>query len=318
MTRETVGYSNTITGYGYKSLASSGADVALAHNVVVFGTLLKWDQSDLLPITSFGRPIVKRLESASGYSYADVDLTKEYWDQGYVPPYGGSWDMGAVVHIEREFLFLRNLETTVILDRITTGDVVRGVDTGVSAANEVNTFLLHSEVDPTLEDATHVTITNGDQVLRMTTLVPANPTRRVINEQDCTGCSAGIGQYRIELDTSGAAQRYFLNVLQARTNTDADLTASVVDSNAGDPTSGTFTVTLHPATGSDTTIVFNKGQTVSGTETVNLAGAGVTNIKTSVQGITYTDNGPVWDGQSGGSTTITGKLGSGWKGLVVK
>jgi len=39
----------------------------------------------------------------------------------------------------------------------------------------------------------------------------------------------------------------------------SDLQASVVDSNSGSTTSGTFTVTLHPSTGSDTVIVFNKG-----------------------------------------------------------
>jgi hypothetical protein len=202
-------------------------------------------------------------------------------------------------------LFLRNLETTVILDRITTGNVVRGIDTGLSAANQVNTFLLHSEVDPTLEDATHITITNGDQALRMTTLVPANPTRRVIDEDNCSGCSAGIGIYRIELDTSGSAQRYFLNVLQARASNGQNITATVVDSAPADPLAGTFTVTLHPATGADTVVVFNKGQTSVG-GTVSLAGGQAVNLRAGVQTISYTDNGPVWLNATCGDASCSG------------
>jgi hypothetical protein len=294
LTRETTGYCNAIAGYGYRVLGN-GIDQTgcgdgkglLAHNIVVFGTPLYTDDIQLMP-SRFDEPTVLRIESATGYSYANVDLTGRYKWSGY-PQY----ERGAVVHVERELLFLRELETTIILDRITTGDVIRGVDTGLSAANQVNTFLLHSEVDPTLEDATHITITNGTQVLRMTTLVPANPTRRVINEQSCSGCTLGIGQYRIELDTSGAAQRYFLNVLQARAGDGQNITASVVDSAPGNLLSGTFTVTLHPATGPDTTIVFNKGQTSSG-GSVNISGAGVVNLRSDVQTISYTDNGPVW------------------------
>ena len=164
---------------------------------------------------------------------------------------------------------------------------------GLSAENEVNTFVIHFETNPTLEDAAHLTATNGAQALRLTTLVPAAPTRRVINEQSCSGCSAGVGQYRVELDTSGNAQRYFLNALQGRDATAGNIVASVVDSAPSSPATGTFTVTLQPSVGAATTVVFNKGQTSSG-GTVNLAGAGVTALRTGVQTISYTDSGPVW------------------------
>ena len=40
-------------------------------------------------------------------------------------------------------------------------------------------------------------------------------------------------------------------------------------------------------------VVFEKGQTSSG-GTVDLAGAGATALGAGVQGITYTDGGPVW------------------------
>jgi hypothetical protein len=190
-----------------------------------------------------------------------------------------------VVHVERELLFLRGLETTIVLDRLTTG-----ASSGVTAASQVNTFILHSETNPTMEDVQHLTITNGTQVLRATTLVPAgSPRRQVVNEGN-----PGKGQYRIETDgATGNAQRYFLHVLQARDTSGSNLTASLVDSNPGDPTTGTFTVTLHPASGADTVVVFNKGQT-SRAGTVNLAGAGALPLRTDVQPITYGDDGPAW------------------------
>jgi hypothetical protein len=290
LTRESTGYSNTITGYAGTDTLDQASESAIAHNVPVFhAALATWGPR--LPSRTAGHAVVRRLESRTGYAYADVDLTNRYlWDSGH-----SHLSTGAAVHVGRELLFLRNLETTVILDRLTTGNVTNSdsADYGTTAANEGTTFLIHFETNPTLEDATHLTATNGTQALRMTTLVPSNPTRRVVNEQSCSGCSAGIGQYRVEIDATGAAQRYFLHVLQARDAGGANITASVVDSAPGNPTTGTFTVTLHPSAGADTIIVFNKGQTSSG-GTVNLAGAGATALAGGVQGIGYTDAGPVW------------------------
>ncbi len=293
LSRETTGYDDIITGYGYQNVVSDSVDDILAHNCILFGTPLSPAGSDqglaLMPGRPQGQTPVLRLDSQPGYVYADVDLTPQYlWTSEY-----SQYNSGAAVHVERELLFLRDLETTLVFDRLTTGNVTSGSDTGVTAANEVNTFLIHFETNPTLEDATHMTATNGTQALRVTTLVPSAPVRRVINEQSCGGCSKGIGQYRVELDTSGTAQRYFLNVLQARDATADNIVATVVDSAPASPTTGTFTVTLQPATGAATVVVFNKGQTSSG-GSVNLAGTALLTLRAGVQSISYTDSGPVW------------------------
>jgi hypothetical protein len=289
ISRETTGYSNVIAGYSgtdTRDTTTGSPGGALAHNIVVFGApLATWGPR--LPTVVRGDSVVRRLQSAAGFTYADVDLTNRYlWDTGHA-----SLETGAVVHVERELLFLRSLETTVVLDRLTTGAPTQGDDAGKTAAQVTNTFLLHSEASPTLEDTTHVALTNGTQVLRATTLVPAAPIAvRVVNEG--VGLNK-VGQYRIEIDTSGAAQRYFLHVLQARGTADGNVDASVLDSSPLTPASGTFTVTLHRAVGGDTVIVFNKGQTSSG-GSLDLAGAGAAALSAGVQGITYTDGGPVW------------------------
>jgi hypothetical protein len=60
---------------------------------------------------------------------------------------------------------------------------------------------VHFETSPTVDSAGVLSV-NGDQALRVTTLLPTSPNYRVVNE----GVSAGkAGQYRLEIDTSGAA-----------------------------------------------------------------------------------------------------------------
>jgi hypothetical protein len=291
VTRETSGYSGSwsFAGYGGRTLGNekSHPGTPLAHNVVIFGTPLYHDDVGLMPSATKGNSEMRRLESRPVYVYTDVDLTKLYLWRENAPH-----DRGAVVHVERELLYIRPLETTVILDRVTAGDVTKGKDAGLAAASQVNTFLIHFETNPTLEDASHLTAVNGDQALRMTTLVPANARRRVINESNCAGCSK-YGQHRVEVDTSGAAQRYFLHVLQARDAAAANIEARVTDSAPRDPEAGTFTVTLHPRSGADTVLVLPKGRRGAG-GTIAIAGAAPVRLTNEVATIAYTDDGPVW------------------------
>jgi hypothetical protein len=66
------------------------------------------------------------------------------------------------------------------------------------------------------------------------------------------------------------------------------LTPGVVDSIPGNPSSGTFTITLD----GNNSVVINKGIASSGG---SIKAAGSTKaLATAVQGMTITDNGPVW------------------------
>jgi len=64
-------------------------------------------------------------------------------------------------------------------------------------------------------------------------------------------------------------------------------------------------VTLTPGVGSATTIVFNKGETSSG-GTINVAGTGAVSLASTVEQISYTDNGPVWGAGPGPPTGVSG------------
>jgi hypothetical protein len=251
--------------------------VALAQDV---------NAAQTMPAPQLGTPVVNRLETETNYFYADVDLTNLYlWNSDH-----SAFNTGVVGHVEREYIYVRSLETLVVLDRILTANQTH--DGSLTAAQVVTSFLTHFETNPTITDSNDYYSTNGIEVVRQTVLIPASATYRVINENSCSGCSTN-GQYRVEVDNSGAAQRYSLDVLQSSASGTGAVTATVVDSNSGSTTSGTFTVTLAPAAGSSTVIVFNKGETSSG-GTINVAAGGAVNLTSSVEAIAYTNNGPVW------------------------
>jgi len=273
-----------------------------AHNVPIFTNVALGQGSNpifAMPTVYKSGPTVKRLETQPGYFYSNVDLTGGYLlDTGH-----SDLDTGAVQHVEREFLYVRGLETLVVFDRILTGNQTFGTPGGLTAAQVVTSAITHFETLPT-RAGNVFTSTNGTQVVRQTVLVPAAITNpRIINE-DCVGCrrvdpQTGlpegpiVGQFRLEVDNSGVPQRYLLNVIQPRSNTQGDVAATVADSAPSDPNTGTFTVRLHPSSGADTVIVLNKGQTSVG-GTIDVAGAGAVNLRTTVQQITYSDSGPAW------------------------
>jgi hypothetical protein len=125
----------------------------------------------------------------------------------------------------------------------------------------------------------------------VTTLVPANPVYRVIDEHN--GNSYDVEQWRLEVDSSGAAQGYFLNVIQARDQTGANLASSVAE----DATSYTITV-VHPTKGK-AVATFSKGMTTAGGTFGYTADSATTPLSAAllagVQGLHVTNDGPVWD-----------------------
>jgi hypothetical protein len=288
--RESNGYDDIITGTpNIDSNVNQNSDSPLAHNVPAFTNVTLGQGADptyMMPDVFSSLPAVNRLDTETAYFYADVDLTGVYlWNSG-----NSSNNTGVVGHVEREYIYARPLETLVVLDRILTANQTKYGS--LTASQVVTSFLTHYETNPTITDSNHYSVTNGSEILRQTVLVPASATYRVINENSCSGCST-TGQYRVEVDNSGAAQRYSLDVLQSSASGTGSVTASVSDSNSGDPTTGTFTVTLTPSVGSATIIVFNKGETSSG-GTINVAATGAVNLASGVENISYTDNGPIW------------------------
>jgi len=276
LARETVGYADSIVGYAGGAAVDTEAPVA--HNTLLFegmGTVGYYHHV----------PQMLRLSSSSVANYAAVDLTGVYdvndeWAHREAEvgnPYAG--------RVVRETLFIRPLETLVVFDRVESGQNDASVD---------KTFLIHFPSNPVLTGNTW-SATSGTQALRVSTLVPANPTRRVIDErgpirQDGT-YPYRVGQFRGEIETNGQVVSHFLNVVQARAVTGgADLQLTLNE------TSTAYTVTMvHPTRGS-AVVTFEKGITSSGGSFGYAASGAVTQtpLRAGVQAMTVTPSGPVW------------------------
>jgi hypothetical protein len=218
--------------------------------------------------------VTLRSQSGADHAFAAVDLSKAYRSTDRSRP---ERDTPWAKTVVREFVFVRPLETLVVFDRLEAQD-----GAGVTAANVRKTFLLHLEVAPTAASGGTVVATNGDQTLKVTTLLPTTPLAyRTVAE------GGAVGQQRVEITTSGEAQTHFLNVLQARGSAESDLQASVADTGA------TFELALtHPTKGS-AKIVFAKGMTSAG-GSVQVGAAAPVALPSDVQRIEVTDAGPVW------------------------
>ncbi len=247
LSHESVGYSNSGESVaGFGGSGSADCSTSIAHNAVLFNGAEVAANTPTAPV----------VESNVNYSHAAVNLNSS---------------SGTLI---REWVYVRSLEAMVILDRTQTG-----------SASATKTFLLHSEVNPMLEDATHVRITNGTEQLRAITLLPATGvSNRIVTE------GGTIGQYRVEIVTApNSAQSYILTLLQAKSSTGADLAPTVVDSAPGTPATGTLTVTLD----GNNTIVFNKGISATAGGSITIAGATNPFIN-HVQSIAISKTGVVW------------------------
>jgi hypothetical protein len=240
-----------------------------------------------------GYPNVTRLETNPYYAYAVVDLTQFYQADQYHP-----WDTNPyAAHIERELLFIKPLQTLVVFDR-----VLSQTAAGVQAANVVKTFILHVPNQPTIMGSNDVIENNEGQTLHLTSVFPQNPSLGVVDESLFNGTSRNspIYNYRIEEGTSGQAQSYFLNVLQARSSADADLNVSMVQ----DADSVTLTL-RHPTLG-NVVIQLMKGMTSTGGSFGFSQAALPTTLVPLNRGVELdpiTDNGPAWPMSQVQSTT---------------
>lgn len=249
LARETAAYSGagSTEVAGYAGVGSVDGALPIAHNTVLV------NGANPGPQYSGPDAIVERLESRPGYTYAAVDL---------VPP-------ATQMQVwRRELVFVRALETLVVLDRLQTAN-----------AAATKTFVNHCETSPAVSGNDGATCTVGAQALTMTTLLPAARTYRVVDEG-----SHGNSQYRIEVDTTpGTAQSYILTVLQAR-----DAAGSVLAPTVGEDGTS-YTVALDGST----SITFQKGMTSTGGAIT--IGAVVTPLRANVQSMSVTADGPAWE-----------------------
>lgn len=267
---------------GYEIPAYAGGkgttDVSqsLAHNLVLFA-------GNGLADTGSGLAVLKRLETNPNYFYAAADLTPAYHSSEDDARYGNA----SAGHEEREFIFVRPLETLVILDRMrsTGSDTRKG-------------FIVHAEAAFKAAGTSSYSATNVDQVLRVTTVSPTTPTYRTYSE---TSTLLPL-PYRLEVETSGAGLQHFLHVVQARDGSAPDLTITPTE------TEQELDVTLNHPTLGCARLVLKKGETSTGGQlgyAATCASVKLQPLTDSIQGLEVTSEGPVWSGVTNAAPVIS-------------
>jgi len=287
LTRETTGYSNTIPG-----LAGAGTrDVheAIAHNTVLFEGR---GQIDGLR----GLAKVTRLQSNPDFLFVAADLLDAYravanedWQAE------DDWPFAEAV--TREFVYVRRLDTLLVLDRLQSGSDSQGPlyqpyykGPRLDATQVRKSFVLHAggggptgSLNPFIvQGPGRVTASVGDQRMDLVTLLPAAPAYRVIQE------GGSVGQFRLEFDASGTATTYFLNAISLRNQDEVPVTVSISGTQSDQP----WKIALsHPARGT-AEVTFNPGLVSQG-GSVKVADT-TRSLRNDVQGMQVTDNGPAW------------------------
>lgn len=307
LTRETSDYDFNLK-VGFQGNGLSQCRRTLHHNGIVF-TGRGWTKG-MATGYQLGPSNVTRLESQPDYAYAAVDLSLTYQaEKGtYIETLPGTGepvprdDNPFAKTVIREFIFIRKLETLIVFDRLESkedtyyGNVIPTNPNGTApfpAEQVIKTFLLHSQTQPQITN-NEVLIRNVDQELKVTTLVPATPSYNVVEDGNSSDPLVDRDpswyQYRIEASTTGTAQSYFLNVLQARDVNGQELTIDFTEN------ATSYNVVLtHPTLGK-AVVLLEKGMVSTGgligyTPTGEPLLAPLTN---SVADISVTDNGPVW------------------------
>ena len=297
LTRETAGYSDQIAGF--TGAGNVDTEHPLAHNTLLFeawntGRWVGRGPHVIPPGGDRGEqprslPEVKRLQHEPLFGYVAVDYSNAYRN---MPESRVDWPYADKAW--REFLFIRPLQALLILDRTRGssdsllpwynggGWLLDGFNIG--GHNVRRTFVMHFETAPTAT-ANRIAATLGTQTSELITLLPAAPLRWMFNE-DRPG-DEQAGQHRVELSQFGTTDAYFLNIVTGYDAGEAALGASLVDNGSS------WTITLsHPVRGT-ASIVMNKGMDSSG-GSVAINGGAVTPLSDAVQGITVTDDRPVW------------------------
>ena len=264
--RETPSYVTTVAGYNSSGTVDGGW--GYAHNVPFIGGVAGVNAG-----CTDSNAVVRRMESQAAYAYIDADISGTYTNNicaGNHPERANPYAQ----HVEREFIFFRDIEVLLILDRLQADTATRS-----------KTFASHCETSPISVNTTHYLCVDGNQQALYSVLLPTTPALTVVNEAaNGATCTTGVCQYRLEVNDNSpiGAQSYFLVAIQGMNAGGTPLTPAVQDNGPS------WTVTID----ANHSVTLNKGMTSAG-GSVTINGV-VKNLRTDTQAMTITDNGPVW------------------------
>lgn len=295
MSRESVGYRGSDYVRGWSNGAATSAEHPVAHNTVLF--------EGNGQIGAFhAQPQLLRLQTAPRFTYAAVNLRDSYRSHAASVPQSQCWlardDWPFAERVVREFVSLRQWNVLLVVDRLRASSdsllpvyaspcVTVGY-TPAAAAAVRKTFLLHYPAEPAVSGR-RVSAVAGDQAIDAHLLLPATSAPRIIDERSCSGCARG--QFRLEVDDSGAADTVFMHAIHTRDSSAAPLNVALTTA------AGQWTVVLTRADGSRATLRLPAGLDV-GPASVQFDNEPAESLHGGVQGMHVLPQGPVWDSLS--------------------
>jgi hypothetical protein len=297
VSRESTGYAYSGESVlGYRGLGVADVYEAVAHNTVLFegrGAIEGSGGPD-------GPSNLLALRSDQDFSWAAVDLTATYRDRAQPDPCRYDWPYAE--RVIREFVFLRELETLLIYDRLTgSGDSLRyaaeevpcfsqfpGSGQPLRTASAVERAVIVHGMTAFLPDGASTWVSSaGAERLTVRALLPAGAAITARNERSGPG-GASIGNFRLEIVAGGAPTLEFASLLHAHGAGESAPTVTRTE----DATSHTFEV--HRGA-HDALVTLRKGA-FPGALTLVVDGRSV-NVPSIVQTMRVDDAGPVWEAE---------------------
>ncbi|MGL5002442.1 MAG: hypothetical protein ACRDAM_05840, partial [Casimicrobium sp.] len=222
VSRESTGYQGA--GESVRGLDGVGTvDVlqAVAHNTVLFEGKATINGERGLPE---GNAEMLRLYSTNEFVYGAADLTPSFRYRR--PPNPCRYDWPYAERAVREFVFLRSIETLVLIDRLTgSGDSGRYLDNLVDCFNpftgvrrtpaEVRRHVVIHGMEAFTQSGNWYVSNSGTERIAVHPLLPASGrTINAINERTGTG-GAAQGNFRLDIGSFGADTIEFVNVVHA-------------------------------------------------------------------------------------------------------
>ncbi len=236
VSRESTGYvgsGESVTGLD--GVGRVDVDNAVAHNTVLFEGKATINGEDGLPE---GNAQMLRLFANPDFLYGAADLAPSF--RYRLPPNPCRYDWPYAQNAVREFVYLRAIETLVMIDRLTgSGDSGTYPPNG-NAVNCFNNFtgvvrtpaqvrrhvIVHGMETFTQSGGWYLS-NSGAERLAVRPLAPASRTVTVINERNAATGGGAQGNVRLDIGASGAATIEFVTVIHASASSGALPTVSL-------------------------------------------------------------------------------------------
>lgn len=251
LSRESTGYRGAgETVAGLDNGARVDVHQPVAHNTVLFEGKANIDgsfQTAGAPNLPEGNTEMLRLFANADFVYGAADLVKGYrYRQG---PNRCRYDWPYAQNAVREWVYLRAIETMVLIDRLTgssdsTGyppygnavDCFQNMTGPRRTASEVVRHVIIHGMETFSQNGEWYLSNSGNERLAIQPLLPASRNVTVVNERNALTGGGAQGNVRLDIRAGGAVTIEFVNVLHASGNTAALPSVNLVNEANGDRT----------------------------------------------------------------------------------